>query len=233
MVKSHRTMYELNIERQKESAVNLYLVNLVMLAIVLLLGFGLSDLGTMDAMQYLVGIAGFVYDDEYLDGGVYYHHEGSSHSEPRGSPSWIKAIAKAHGVAKDELECCVSDCDCNADVGAHLTQSRIQELLSLVGWGGTPVVPMCYSCHGTGPVEIDDTPCIRDTRTPLDLLWGKPTLSNVRCFYCDSYTVGPDGDCHYWCTECEHFVDSDGDCVTDGCTSEGCCDDDDDDDSWW
>lgn len=224
----------LNNESLKEgTAVLLAVVLLVMPAVLLLQRIALGDLMTMDVMQYLVGMAGFVYDDDYLDGGVYYHHEGSSHSEPRGSPSWIKAIAKAHDVNKEDLQCCVSGCENSADLGAHLTESRIMEILSLIGLGGTPVVPMCYEHHGTGPVEIEDTPCIYDTRTPIDLLWGKQSLSNVRCFYCNNYTIGPDSDDNYWCTECDHVVDDDGDCVTEGCTSEGCCDDDDDDDSWW
>ena len=224
-----------NLECRKEgTATLLAAVLLVVPALMVLLPeIAFSDLVTQSGLQYLIGLAGFVYGDDFLEGGVFYHHSGSSYSEPRGSPSWIKAIAKAHDLDKDELVCCVSDCDCSADVGAHLTESRIQEILSLVGMGGTPVVPMCYSCHGTGPVEIDDTPCIYDTRTPLDLLWGKPTLSNVRCANCDSFTVGPDDDGNYWCPECQHFVDSDGDCVTDGCSTEGCYDDDDDDDSWW
>jgi len=223
-----------NVERYKEGAVILYLVNLVMLAIVLLLGIVLSELSDFDAMPYL-GLAGFVYGADYLDGGVYYHHTGSSYSQPRGSPSWIRAIAKAHDVDKNELDCCVSGCNESADVGAHLTESRIMEIISLVpGLGGTPVVPVCYHHHGTGPVEIDDTPCIYDKGTPIDILWGKPSLSNVCCSYCDSYTSGPDAEDYYWCPECDHVVDDDGDCVTEGCTSDGCCDDDDDDDDdWW
>ena len=220
-----------NVDRQTEGAVTLHLVKLVMPAMVLLLGIVLSELTEFDAMQYL-GLAAFVYDSDSLDGGVYYHHEGSSYSQPRGSPSWIRAIAKAHDVDKNDLVCCVSGCNESADVGAHLTESRIMEIISLVGLGGTPVVPVCYHHHGTGPVEIDDTPCIYDKRTPLDLLWGKPSLSSVRCSWCENYTSGPDSEENYWCPECDHVVDDDGDCVTEGCTSEGCCDDDDDDD-WW
>ncbi len=206
------------------------------LTVVILFGV-LYNPGRLDAMDFLLGIAGYVYDEDYLDDGVYYHHSGSSYSSPKGTNSWIKAIKRACGLHHDEsLDCCVSDCDEDADVGAHLTESRISEFLSLIGMGGTPVVPMCYGCHGTGPVEIDGTPCIYDTETPIDFLWGKPTLSNVRCSNenCGSYTVGPDSEDNYWCQDCGHYVDSDGDCVTDGCTSDGCCDDDDDDDDdWW
>jgi hypothetical protein len=207
------------------------------LAVVILFGV-LDNLGRFDAMDFLLGIAGYVYDEDYLEEGVYYHHSGSSCSNPKGTNSWIKAIKRACGLGHDEsLDCCVSDCDEDADVGAHLTESRIREFLSLIGMGGTPVVPMCYGCHGTGPVEIDGTPCIYDKGTPIDMLWGKPTLSNVRCNNenCENYTVGPDSEDNYWCPDCQHFVDSDGDCVTDGCTSEGCYEDDDDDDDggWW
>ena len=209
----------------------------VPLAAALLLMVAMRVVGIEGSELLLPMLAGFVYDEDSLSGGVYYHHSGSSYSEPRGSPSWIKAIAKACGLDRDEIECCVSDCDNTADVGAHLTESRIQEILSLVGMGGTPVTPMCSGCHSTGPVEIDDTPCIYDTRTPIDILWGKPTLSNVRCANCDRFTIGPDEEGNFWCPKDEHFVNSDGDCVTDGCTSDGCYDDDDDDDDdddgWW
>lgn len=190
----------------------------------------LVDIVYSEIMLSILG--GYVYDADELEGGVYYHHNGSSYSEPRGSPSWIKAIAKAHDVNQADLVCSVSGCDCSADVGAHLTESRIMEFLSLIGLGGTPVVPMCAAHHGTGPVEIDDSPCIYDLGCPIDILWGKPSLSDIRCSYCDNYTSGPDVEDNYWCPECDHVVDSDGDCVTEGCSSEGCCDDDDDDD-WW
>ncbi|MAV19537.1 MAG: hypothetical protein CMA17_04095 [Euryarchaeota archaeon] len=186
----------------------------------------------MNLIEFLPLIGGFVYDEEYLEGGVYYHHTGSSWSEPRGSNSWISALKKAFGMQKDDtLYCCTNGCEEEACLGAHLTESRIMEFLSLVGLGGTPVVPMCYSCHGTGPIEIDGTACIYDKGTPIDILWGKPSLSSVTCVRCERYTQGPDEDEGYWCLECEHVVDSEGDCITEGCST--CEDDDDDDDGWW
>jgi len=224
--------------KSRVSAGELWMIVVPGIGFLIEINEGLNTL--MNLIEFLPLIGGFVYDEEYLDGGVYYHHTGSSCSAPKGSNSWIRAIKRACGLDHDEnLDCCVSDCNADAECGAHLTESRISEFLSLIGMGGTPVVPMCYGCHGTGPVEIDGTPCIYDTETPIDFLWGKPTLSNVRCSNenCGSYTVGPDSEDNYWCQDCGHYVDSDGDCVTDGCTSDGCCDDDDDDDDdddgWW
>jgi hypothetical protein len=175
-----------------------------------------------DLIQFLPALAGFVYDEDYLEGGVYYHHNGSSTSYPIGANSWIGAIKKAFGV--DYLICCVSGCEEEARVGAHVTESRIMELLSLIGLGGTPVTPMCYSHHGTGPVEIDGTDCIYDMDCPIDIQWGKQSLSNIRCANecCGAFTIGPNYDDEYWCPDCEHVVDGDGDCITEGCSSDGC-----------
>mgnify|MGYP006107928471 CR=1 FL=1 len=182
----------------------------------------------LDLIQFLPALAGFVYDEDYLEGGVYYHHDGSSTSSPRGANSWIGAIKKAFGV--DYLTCCVSGCDEEAECGAHLTESRIMEILSLFGLGGTPVVPTCFHHHGTGPVEIDGTDCIYDMDCPIDIQLGKQSLSNVRCANecCGAFTIGPNFDDEYWCPECEHIVDDDGDCITEGCSSDGC----DDDEGW-
>jgi len=54
------------------------------------------------------------------------------------------------------------------------------------------------------------------------MMGGGESISNVRCANCDRFTIGPDEEGNFWCPEDEHFVNSDGDCVTDGCTSDGC-----------
>jgi hypothetical protein len=198
------------------------LLAIVMPVMVLSLYISINKNTLLDFGHLLPALAGFVYDEDYLEGGVYYHHEGSSTSSPRGANSWIQAIKKAFGV--NSLSCCVSGCDEEAECGAHLTESRIMEILALFGIGGTPVVPMCSMHHGTGPVEIDGTDCIYDMDCPIDILWGKQSLSNVRCKNecCGAFTIGPNFDSEYWCPSCEHVVDSDGWCITEGCSSDGC-----------
>mgnify|MGYP004416948629 CR=1 FL=1 len=197
-------------------------VALLLMAVVRLVGIEGGDLGLLPL------IAGFTYDADELPGDVYKHHEGSSSSSPKGAGSWLGAIRKAHGT--DWFVCSRSGCNEEATCGAHLTQSLLMEVASLLGFGGTPVVPLCSSCHGTGSIETDDAPCIYDLNTPLDLVPGKrKSVFGHFCVKCDNAILGPDADGEYWCDECQHIVDLDGECQTDGCSE---CEDD-DDDGWW
>ena len=166
------------------------------------------------------------YSADFLSGGVYKHHEGSSKSSPKGSNSWIKALKKAH----DEVSFTCSCVSCNevGTDGAHLRKSLWSEISPVIGLGGTPVVPMCAHDHGAGPVEIGETPCIYDKNTKIDW-WSSQPSSNARTSSCScgaSTLEDPEGD--YYCDACEHYTSQDGQCITDSCST--CNDDYDDDD---
>ena len=179
------------------------------------------------------------YEPDHLSGGTYKHHEGSSASSPVGGGSWIQALCKAHEI--DDFGCCQSSCDDGADTGAHIRVSSWHEIGGSIGLGGgTAVVPMCKRHHGTGPVEIEETPCIWDSRTPIDLNRAfditKPARNEAgRCATCGKESCFDiEGDA--WCANCCHYVDESGKCCTEGCSScepdDDDYDDDDDDDDY-
>ena len=175
-------------------------------------------------------MAGYTYESDFLGWGIYKHHEGSSESDPKGANSWIGAIRKSlfgrtHKEDDDWIECSAASCEEEATLGAHIAESRLNEVLKIVGRGGTPVVPLCDSCHGTDVIEIDDCQCIIDKKCKIDLRRAKRKLSGTnRCNNCGEFVRGPDEDDHYICDECDHYVDDSGYCDTSNCST---CDDDD------
>ena len=171
--------------------------------------------------------------------GVYKHHQGSSR-HPR---NWIKEIRRSWGLEQDDyIVCAAAGCENDTTThrfeGCHLAESRLKEALSIFGIGGTPVVALCSACHDkTGAaIMIGNIGMgIIDTNCPADLRKPKPgseiTNQHILCNNCGTYdTKGPDEDDHWYCVECGHHIDSDGDCCTDNC--QACDDDDDDDDEW-
>ena len=172
--------------------------------------------------------------------GVYKHHQGSSSSTS--SRTWIEEIRIAWGLTKnDHIDCAAAGCSNKWPNrknllfhGCHLAESRIKEALSLLGIGGTPVVAMCANCHdkngeailiGNVGIGIIDANCPADLRGPsVDIDWDK----HIECSNCGQYdTRGPDEDGDWYCSTCEHHIDSSGDCITDNC-----CESDSDDEEW-
>lgn len=177
-------------------------------------------------------MGGYTYDSEFLPWGIYKHHEGSSVSSPKGANSWIGAIRKSlfdrtHREEDDWIPCSGAGCEEEGTLGAHIAESRLNEALKIVGMGGTPVVPLCESCHGTDVIELDDCQCIVDKKCKIDLRRAKKKLSATsRCDNCHSFIRGPDEDGDYLCEDCDHYTDSDGYCITSNCSS---CEEEDDD----
>jgi hypothetical protein len=180
-------------------------------------------------------MSGNSYDSDVLPWGIYKHHEGSSVSSPKWANSWIGAIRKSlfgrtHREDDDWIPCSAAGCDEEGTLGAHIAESKLNEILKIVGRGGTPVVPLCEGCHGTDAIEIDDCQCIIDRSCKIDLRSAKRKLSETyRCDSCYSFIRGPDEDDHYLCDECQHYTDDEGYCITTNCSS---CEDDDEGDDY-
>ena len=172
--------------------------------------------------------------------GAYKHHQGSSSS--KSGKSWIEEIRRAWGLEKGHhIDCaaagCPNDTSTHSFEGCHLAESRLKEILNVIGFGGTPVVALCSACHnktgaaivignaGLGIIDDGCPPDIREPSTEID--WGAHILCNS-CGTVD--TKGPDEDDDWYCATCEHHIDSEGNCSTDNCCEDDEDDDDDEDD---
>jgi len=165
--------------------------------------------------------------------GVYKHHTGSSSST--NNNSWIFEIRRAWGVLDEGnplddsiLKCAAAGCKNTSSThrfeGCHLRESKLKELLAIFGIGGTPVVALCSSCHNKSGAAIRLGSIgmgIIDQNCPPDFSSSNPTkFESIECTNCRTFdTKGPDDDGDFYCSTCNHHIDSDGECVTDNCCS--------------